>query len=454
MTFKRLVDWFGLHPMVGDSIVAGVMALLSIPVLITAVSDDSFLTVPPPRNGPGIALVTAWILGYSLPLVWRRTRPSLACALLVVPHLVQLAVGPIFLVQNISVLLMEFAIAAYGRRRARALWLGAGIVASLAAAVSWVGDAHRKYAPDQDRSTDSVTELFIVLAISVIASWLLGAFARERLTTMRSLKERAEALAAERDRFAQLAAEQERSRIAREMHDVVAHSLSVIVIQTDGAIYALDQPGGADAKLSLARAALNRIATASREALAETRALVGVLREGAPAETAPQPRPEASDELLEAARASGMEIGGGVVGSDQDRAPLGPARETAAYRIVQESLTNVIKHAGPSARVRVRVERTDAGLSIEVRDDGVGLAVDDGHGHGLIGMRERVAPFGGTLTARPRLDGGFEVLATIPAGNGGRDPASADPRSAAPAPVGAPAVEATESMDDPTRTIA
>jgi len=96
--------------------------------------------------------------------------------------------------------------------------------------------------------------------------------------------------------------------------------------------------------------------------------------------------------------------------------PRSPGREAAAYRIVQESLTNVIKHAGPGAHAWVHLSHTGEGLTISVRDDGLGVAENDGHGHGLIGMRERVAPYGGTITARPRLDGGFEVLATIPAG--------------------------------------
>ena len=418
---KRLANWFGLHPMAGDVIWALILVqptLGNTLSLFTAEEQENPLGYFP-STAFNHVLMIAWGVSYAAPLIWRRTRPALMCTLLVVPHLVQLAVVPIPMFPNIFVLIAMFAVAAYGSERARRLWLALGVAASLAAAIKWTTGAAVGSQSDGSGPHDVVgimTFLFVMLAASVTVCWLLGAFTRERFTTVRTLKDRADAIAAERDRFAQLAAEQERSRIAREMHDVVAHSLSVIVVQTDGASYALDQPGDAAAKLELAREALARIASTSREALRETRALVGVLREGEAPEMAPQPLLDEVDELIESTRVSGLDIDYAVDGSPEAHAPLGPARETAAYRIVQESLTNAIKHGGPHVRVRVRVSHTDAGLAISVRDDGRAAAADDGHGHGLIGMRERVAPFDGTLTARPRSGDGFEVLATIPVG--------------------------------------
>ena len=418
---KRLANWFGLHPMAGDVIWALILVqptLGNTLSLFTAEEQENPLGYFP-STAFNHVLMIAWGVSYAAPLIWRRTRPALMCTLLVVPHLVQLAVVPIPMFPNIFALIAMFAVAAYGSERARRLWLALGVAASLAAAIKWTTGAAVGSQSDGSGPHDVVgimTFLFVMLAASVTVCWLLGAFTRERFTTVRTLKDRADAIAAERDRFAQLAAEQERSRIAREMHDVVAHSLSVIVVQTDGAIYALDQPGADAAKLALAREALRRIGTASHEALSQTRALVGVLREGETPETAPQPRLNEVGGLVESARASGLDVDYVVVGSPDAHAPLDAARETAAYRIVQESLTNAIKHGGPHVRVRVRVSHTDAGLAISVRDDGRAAAADDGHGHGLIGMRERVAPFDGTLTARPRSGDGFEVLATIPVG--------------------------------------
>ncbi|SYZ33099.1 sensor histidine kinase [Propionibacterium australiense] len=416
---KRLTDWFGLHPMAGDTIWALLLAqpavLTTRGFLIALPDNTDYYNVTLPDTELNQFLMIVWGLAYAAPLIWRRTRPALACTLLVIPHLAQLAVMPEPVVSNVHVLIMMFAIAAYGSDRARRLWLLLGIAAALAAAISWTFGFPSP--PDAQRNrTTEMAFVFVTLSVLVFASWLLGAFTRERLTTIRTLRDRADAIAAERDRFAQLAAEQERSRIAREMHDVVAHSLSVIVVQTDGAVYALDQSGDDAAKIALARSALARIGATSREALRETRELVGVLREGEGPEMAPQPGLDEIGALIASTRASGLDITYAVDDSPAPHPPLGPGREAAAYRIIQESLTNIIKHAGPGAHAWVHLSHTGSGLMISVRDDGRGITEDDGHGHGLIGMRERVAPYGGTITARPRLDGGFEVLATIPVG--------------------------------------
>nr|WP_255523753.1 sensor histidine kinase [Terrabacter sp. MAHUQ-38] len=208
-----------------------------------------------------------------------------------------------------------------------------------------------------------------------------------------------------------LAAQQERAAIAREMHDVVAHALSVIVVQADGAAYAAERsPEGA---LARSVGALETIGSTARDALTETRRLVGVLRDPeSGAELAPTGGVDQLGDLVAGVRAAGVPVSLTVRGAERGR-PMG--LDLAAYRVVQESLTNVIKHAGPGARAVVDVEQGAGLLRIRVTDDGVGArSRDDGHGHGLHGMRERVAVHGGTLTAGPGAGGGFEVLATMP----------------------------------------
>ncbi|MDK9626414.1 sensor histidine kinase [Propionibacterium freudenreichii] len=313
--------------------------------------------------------------------------------------------------------------AVHGSQRAGRIWLGVGILAAAAAGLRW---SYQGNGLEQFLTVAIFN--FLGLSALVLASWLLGAFNRERHTTVASLRDRAEALERERDRFAELAAEQERSRISREMHDVVAHSLSVIVVQTDGIRYALDQPGDPAAQVEQARGALDTIGQTARTALRDTRALVGALRDGESVEMAPQPQLDDIPQLVASTANSGLPVELTIDGDPAWHAPLGPAQQAAAYRIVQESLTNVIKHAGPGAHAWVRLIHDPSGLTIWVRDDGQGTLDNDGLGHGLIGMRERVASSHGTLTARNRLDGGFEVIATLPVGDQSAAAQAAGPR--------------------------
>jgi signal transduction histidine kinase len=206
-----------------------------------------------------------------------------------------------------------------------------------------------------------------------------------------------------------LAATAERARIAREMHDVVAHSLSVVIAQADGGLYA----GRTDP--AAATGALEAIASTGRQALTDMRALLGVLREDGRQEYAPQPDVAAIKGLVEDVRASGLDVDLIEEGLPQ---PLAAGPQLAAYRIVQESLTNVLKHAGPAGRAWVRLHwRTDA-LELSVLDDGRGasaaIAEADGLGQGLRGMRERAQLHGGQHTAGPRHGGGFGVSAVLP----------------------------------------
>lgn len=229
----------------------------------------------------------------------------------------------------------------------------------------------------------------------------------ERAARERSHRETAERLDAERERGARAAAWGERSRIARELHDVIAHSVSVMVIQAGGARMVMDsEPDRADTSLRL-------VERAGRDALAEMRRLLGVLDAGED-RRALEPQPGLADieDLLARTRAAGLAIELRVEG---DATSVSPALDLCAYRIVQEALTNAIKHAG-AASARVRLHWSADALELEIADDGRGPIATNGSsgGHGIAGMRERAALHGGSMQAGTNPDGGFAVRAQLP----------------------------------------
>jgi signal transduction histidine kinase len=197
---------------------------------------------------------------------------------------------------------------------------------------------------------------------------------------------------------------EERMRIARELHDVVAHSMSVITVQAGfGNLVIDEQP-------AQARAALGAIATTGREALTEMRTLLGMLREDGPAALAPAPGLGELDHLMAQTAKAGVRVQVTITGAPR---PLPPGIDLSAFRIVQEALTNVVKHAG-TASCRVVIGYEEHELSIEITDDGRGGPAVDGNGHGLVGMRERVHLYGGTVEAAPLPGRGFRVAASLP----------------------------------------
>jgi signal transduction histidine kinase len=252
----------------------------------------------------------------------------------------------------------------------------------------------------------SAGDFVLVCAIAAIA-WLIGFAFYERSRRTVELTERAERAERARESEARAAAAEERARIAREMHDVVAHSLSVMVVQAEAAEAMLDSAP------DRARRPLAAVQETGRGALGELRRMLGVLREVAdegPA-LAPQPGLSGLDELVRQVREAGLPVSVRVEGEPR---PLPPGIDLSAYRIVQEGLTNALKHAGPaSAEVVVRYGPRE--LELEVRDDGRGRGSgSNGGGHGLLGMRERVALYGGELAAGPRPGGGFALTARLP----------------------------------------
>jgi signal transduction histidine kinase len=243
------------------------------------------------------------------------------------------------------------------------------------------------------------TVLFTV--VPAVAMLLLRGAVRGRQLRAEALAARAELL----ERHASDAVLEERARIARELHDLVAHNVSVMVVQAGAERHSL--PGDQ----TETRDTLAAIEQSGRQALAEARRLLGVLRrDGEPDDLEPQPGLEQLGALVEHVRRAGLNVDLAVEG---ERAPLPAGLDLCAYRIVQEGLTNALKHAGAGASAQVRVAYAPAALEIDVRDDGRGGEID-GAGHGLIGMRERVALYGGELEAGPRPGGGFGVHARLP----------------------------------------
>jgi signal transduction histidine kinase len=235
-------------------------------------------------------------------------------------------------------------------------------------------------------------------------AWLVGDSVGTRRRYVQELEDKAERLERERESDAARAVAEEQARIARELHDVIAHNLSVMVVQAAAADDVFET------RPDRAREAIRRVEATGRSALAELRRLLGDVRANG-AEFAPQPGLARLDELVREVRDAGLDV---VLTIEGRPKTLPRALDLSAYRIVQEALTNTLKHAR-ARHAEVSVRYRDAHLDVEVRDDGSGDG--GGGGHGLIGMRERVALFGGTLSAGPANDGGYAIAATFPLGS-------------------------------------
>jgi signal transduction histidine kinase len=250
------------------------------------------------------------------------------------------------------------------------------------------------------------TSTWVTTVLTLLVAWLAGDNLRVRRERWTALQARARRLEAEREERARQAVAEERLRIARELHDVVAHAMSVIAVQAGVANHLIDS------RPELARQALATVETNTRAALVEMRRLLGVLRRPDEPSGSLAPAPGLAD--VPALIAQFAEAGL-VVEVDGDETPpdVPDGVDLSAYRIVQEGLTNVLRHGGP--RATLRIGHSSGGLRVEIGDDGPVTPRRGGEpGHGLIGMRERVAVFGGTLTAGPRPGGGFDLVATLP----------------------------------------
>jgi signal transduction histidine kinase len=381
-----------------DSALALVAAGVATALLLSVVSVPVGSGVPVGVVALGYALV----LLHTLPLVTRRRFPGAVLALCVASGLAfaALFMPPFFL--GPAMLVAVYSVAAYGRR-----WVSlAGL------AVAELGLAAVQLTPGRlERSA------FLLFMGIIAVAWMLGHFVGDRQVYAAQLEERTAELEQAREELARRAVVEERLRLARELHDVVAHAMSVIAVQSGvGAHVAASRPQEVGK-------ALAAIEATSRAALEELRRLLGVLRQDSEPQASLTPVPGLADldSLLAEVAKVGLAVRLRVEGTPS---PLPPGVDLSAYRIVQEALTNVVKHAGP-ARAQVTIGYRDQEVMVEVIDDGRGAVTPAGDGragtgHGLIGMRERVAVFGGDLEVGPRPGGGFRVAARLPLATGRR----------------------------------
>ena len=356
--------------------------VLAVALVVPAVVD------PPPAAGP--FWVRAVVLaGLVLPLIGRRRRPATMTAIVLAAAGLGLLTGvwaghlPL---AHLSLQVMLYTLVVRGRRRAAVI---AGPVMA-AFFVAWTVTA---WSPDAGLS-------LLTYGLSVGLAWLLAEYVRAKRAHLESIERRAELADSERRALSRAAAAEERTRIARELHDVLAHSVSVMVVNAEGAqLMRHTDPTVVDRTLEL-------VSTTGRAALTELRRLLTVLDADG---VVPPPQPTLTDL---------HRLVGGVDGvvlrltGNADGVPAGAMVQI--YRIVQEALTNVVKHAGPGATAEVLVDLGPI-VRIEVRDDGTAAPRSlPSSGRGLAGMRERVAMFGGTLDAARRPEGGFRVVATMP----------------------------------------
>jgi len=370
-----------LNPTLVDGAVALLLALLAEFELLIA--DLS------PQERIANALTVPFM---TLPLVLRRRAPIFALVLMIAASRVQVTVGGTQR-DGGTIPILAIMVAIYSMAAAVSLGkalVGAAVVLAVGVTIPPV-----------------TTEDVVFRSILEMVPWTLGRVVRSRQRRVESIEDRA--LGLERDQAARVAAAtaEERVRIARELHDIVAHSVGVMVIQATGAQKVLD------ARPQRAREALQSIETTGRQALDELHRVLGILRTDSGRESLnPQPGLSDLDGLLEQVRQGGLPVEATIVGEARQ---LPRGIELAAYRIVQEALTNSLRHGG-GTRASLIVRYGDRDLAVEVCDDGrgTGAAGINASGHGLVGMRERVGLYGGSLIAGPLPRGGYSVKALIP----------------------------------------
>jgi signal transduction histidine kinase len=362
------------HPMATDAAFAA---------LIFVITMERVVRSPPP-------LAWAWALQTALlvPLVWRRKAPTAVFGVIAAVALAQWLTDRL-LAADLALLIAFYTVAAYAT--ARRVLLAAGVLefGTVLAAV--------RFAPP-----GTTLWAWILMSGMITAAGVIGTNMRTRRAYLAALEDRAARLERDRDQQALLAVADERARIAREMHDIVAHHISVMIALADGAGFTTR------ANPDQAQEIMGRVSDTGRQALDEMRRLLGVLRDNSPQPAlAPQPAVTDLDDLLGTVRAAGLPTQLTVTGQPFT---LPSSAQLVVYRVAQEALTNVFKHAGAtSSQVRLHYHPGHV-LQVEVTDNGRGTSTTPAPGgHGLAGMRERAAVFGGTVEAGPQAGGGWRV---------------------------------------------
>ncbi|MGW2086434.1 sensor histidine kinase [Streptomyces sp. NPDC001880] len=388
---RRVRHWLRDHPLALDAALA-----LAVLMAMTIGSFAHSGAGERPTFGTRVPEVASLLLmvASAVVLIWRRRNPMAVLAVTVGLTVVELVWADPPTPVVMSAVIALYTVAA--RTDRPTTWrVGLLTVAVLTAAAMFFGTA-----PWYSQ------ENFAVFAWTGMAG-AAGDAVRSRRAFVDAIRERAERAERTRDEEARRRVAEERLRIARDLHDVVAHHIALVNVQAGVAAHVMDK------RPDQAKEALAHVREASRSALDELRATVGLLRQsGDPAApTEPAPGLAVLDELVDTVRRAGLPV---ELACTDRRPPLPAAVDLAAYRVIQEALTNVRKHAGPGAKAEVSVVRVGKTAEITVIDNGFGEGEGEGGGHGLLGMRERVTALGGILTAGPRYGGGFRVHAILP----------------------------------------
>ena len=415
----RMTSWAKSHVLAVDTAMTVLVAALFL-VIVTATGSIPGVFFSCPATA-----CTLWQIAILIPVATRRWRPEPSAWAITAVAVAQLIIGPALVPADLFALSVLYAVIVYGNpNRSRlfaCLALAIGILASLALAISTsvgpvFGDPGSPYTISLCEGNDphtcaqnflsAFTGGLIVITLCIVTAIFLGYWQRARNVTITMLQERNEALQAGEDERRRIAALAERARIARDMHDVVAHTLSIIIVQSDGGRYAgVSNP-------QIAKRTMHTIEHESQRAMRDMQHLLGVFGE-----------PDHADyrhvtALFDEAERSDADIQIRFHSSGEPHpVRLSETASTAMYRMVQEALTNVRKYAGPDVHVDIEEAWSETGLTVRVTDDGRGAsAAADGHkpGFGLLGMRERIAMAHGSVQAGPRLSGGFEVMASVP----------------------------------------
>lgn len=380
----RLWGWVTSRPRAAD-------AALSVAVFVTTLFlalDGSDADLGTPVGDVSFAAALFLLALACAALYWRRSQPLAVLWVTVIATALAAGIGYSELAGGYAMLIALYSV---GRHASSDLW-------------SYIGLGGALGALGFDYLLGELTAAAVGFGIVVLSmGWYIGKRVRMRA-------ERAAQLEQEQAADAQRAVAEERTRIARELHDVVAHRVSLMTVQAGAA----KTVAGDDPQAALK--AMDAVEHAGREALDELRHLLGILRPAADGGSlGPQSGLADVSRLVDQFEEAGLDVSLAMSDVPADL----PARvDLSAYRIVQEALTNVLKHAGPGARAEVRLDINNDAVFIEITDDGHAATVLPGSGHGIMGMRERAVLLGGSLTAGPRADGGFRVVARLPIGGG------------------------------------
>ncbi|MFE7355994.1 sensor histidine kinase [Streptomyces sp. NPDC057543] len=393
---QRLRQADRTHPWVLDTaVVVLVFLMFCLPDLLHGGVDDgdgprrfrlAFTRVP-------LAGMLALQAGLVLPLLWRRRKPVAAFGVIAAVFVLQWSLGAA-LRADVALFVALYSLALHGQLR-QLPWACAAVAGAMVLVAV------------RASSAVSVWDALFFLLSTATAALALGLMVRIRRAQLAGLRERAARLEIERDQRSKLATATERTRVAREMHDIVGHNLSVIITLADAGAYATDIAP------ERGKEALQLIGDTGRQALGELRRVLGVLREAADGpELSPQPGIADIEALCAKVRAAGLEV---IYRTSGDVDALNSGVQLTAYRIVQEALTNTLKHTDTDTRVHLAILVEDSRLNIRVQD--TGPATPSGppneEGHGLVGMRERAALYGGTVSAGPTGGGGWSVEAVL-----------------------------------------